>query len=96
MLGSGLAHEIRNPLNAMNLNLQMLDEELSTMPGFDRKEHGDLLDSIQSEIKRLERLVNNFLLYSRPAVLHFEPHDINRLLEAVARFLQPDFRHNEA
>lgn len=95
MLGSGLAHEIRNPLNAMNLNLQMLDEELSGMPGFDRNEHGDLLDSIQSEIKRLERLVNNFLLYSRPAVPNFEPHDLNRLLEAVARFLQPDFRHND-
>ena len=33
MLGSGLAHEIRNPLNAMNLNLEMLEEEMQGLPG---------------------------------------------------------------
>src|SRR5262245_25191178 len=38
-LGSGLAHEIRNPLNSMNMNLQMLGEELQGVPGLESGEH---------------------------------------------------------
>jgi len=95
MLGSGLAHEIRNPLNAMNLNLEMLEEELQALPGI---ESGDdpmqLLGSIKGEIKRLEHLVNSFLVYSRPSALRFEVRDLNGILNEIARFLQADFRQS--
>jgi len=63
LLASGLAHEIRNPLNAMNMNLQMLEEELQGLP-LDDADFAELLESTNSEIKRLERLVNNFLAYA--------------------------------
>ncbi len=67
LLASGLAHEIRNPLNAMNMNIQMLEEELAGTPYADGAEYAELFESTKSEIKRLERLVNNFLAYARPA-----------------------------
>jgi signal transduction histidine kinase len=94
LLASGLAHEIRNPLNAMNMNLQMLEEELEGLPGTDAADWGDLLTSTKSEIKRLERLVNNFLAYARPAEPRFDPRDLNVVLQEVAKFLQADFRQS--
>jgi signal transduction histidine kinase len=94
LLASGLAHEIRNPLNAMNMNLQMLEEELESVPGVDAADWGELLTSTKSEIKRLERLVNNFLAYARPAEPRFDPRDLNVVLQEVAKFLQADFRQS--
>lgn len=94
VLASGLAHEIRNPLNAMNINLQMLEEELQGLPGAADAEWQELLGSTKSEIKRLERLVNNFLQYARPAAARFETRDVNELIRATAAFLQADFRQS--
>jgi signal transduction histidine kinase len=94
LLASGLAHEIRNPLNAMNMNLQMLEEELQGAPEFAGGDLLDLLASTKSEIKRLERLVTNFLLYARPSPPKFESKDINELLRNTAVFLQADFRQS--
>jgi signal transduction histidine kinase len=92
VLASGLAHEIRNPLNAMNMNLQMLEEELQAVPALGQEDWSDLLNSTKSEIKRLERLVNNFLQYARPPRPKFEPRDLNALAKEIALFLQADFR----
>lgn len=94
LLASGLAHEIRNPLNAMSMNLQMLEEELQGVPEVEELGHHELLESTKSEIKRLERLVNNFLAYARPAEPRFESRDLNGLLQDVARFLLADFRQS--
>ena len=66
-LASGLAHEIRNPLNSLNLNMQMLEEEVGPRsPGGDT---GRLLSLTRSEIGRLERLVTDFLQYAKPRPL---------------------------
>ena len=91
LLASGLAHEIRNPLNAMNMNLQMLEEEIHAYPGLGDEDFHQLLGSTKSEIKRLERLVNNFLAYARPAQPKIEPRDLNEVLESVVSFLRADF-----
>ena len=66
-LASGLAHEIRNPLNSLNLNMQMLEEEIddpASVPTGKR-----LLAITRSEIGRLERLVTDFLSYAKPRAL---------------------------
>jgi len=94
-LGSGLAHEIRNPLNSMNMNLQMLEEELQGVPGLEGGEHVEMLRSMQGEIKRIKNLVDAFLEYSRPAYPHFEVKDLNEVLNGLARFLQADFRQSD-
>ena len=95
LLASGLAHEIRNPLNAMNMNLQMLEEELSAKAELIDPEHTELLESTKSEIKRLERLVNNFLAYARPAQPRLEPSDLNLVVREVMRLLEVDFRQSQ-
>ena len=93
-LGQGLAHEIRNPLNSMNINLQMLVEELEGVPGLEGGEHLELLRSMQGEIKRIANLIDVFQQYARPATPEFAVKDINEVLNATALFLQADFRQS--
>ncbi len=69
-LASGLAHEIRSPLNSLNLNMQMLQEEMATDERRATVGSSDRLVAItRSEVGRLERLVSDFLSYARPADL---------------------------
>lgn len=68
-LASGLAHEIRNPLNSLSLNMQLLEEDLG---GSGQSSHGRLLAITREEIGRLERLVTDFLAYARPRRLELE------------------------
>ena len=94
LLASGLAHAIRNPLNAMNMNLQMLEEELEAAGGLADQECVELLDSTKSEIKRLEGLVNNFLAYARPGQPQFKSHDLNEVVNEVLKFIENDFKQS--
>ncbi len=80
-LAAGLAHEIRNPLNSLNLNMQMLEEDLPVEPAAGTHRH--LLAVTRSEIGRLERLVSEFLAYARPRPLKLaETAAIDLLLAA--------------
>jgi signal transduction histidine kinase len=89
-LASGLAHEIRNPLNAMNINLQMLEEELATAGvGPDALQ---LLKSSRGEVLRLERLVKDFLAFARPRVERREEVVPAELVADVLRFSRPQFQ----
>jgi signal transduction histidine kinase len=94
-LASGLAHEIRNPLNAMNMNLQMLDEELTAANLHQDPEAVALLASTKGEVRRLENLVTDFLSYARPMQPRFETSDLNVTVEEVVRFLRAELQQKE-
>jgi signal transduction histidine kinase len=94
-LASGLAHEIRNPLNAMNMNVQMLEEESLGRITEDGEEFKELLSAIKGEINRLERLVNNFLTYARPQKLTMAESDVNTVVNEVARFLKAEIEQKK-
>lgn len=85
-LAAGLAHEIRNPLNSLNLNMQMLEEDLE--PRDSHSGTGKLLSITRSELGRLEHLVTDFLAYARPRPPELETVaaiELLRRLEAVLR-----------
>jgi signal transduction histidine kinase len=90
-LASGLAHEIRNPLNALNLNMQLLDEELPTGSAQRR-----MLGITRDEIQRLERLVTDFLLYAKPRRLERRPTTTGELFAACAEVLRPELERRGA
>lgn len=79
-LAAGLAHEIRNPLNSLNLNMQLIAEELGPR-GHDSSR---LLAITRDEIGRLERLVTDFLAYARPRPPELVAVAVRPLLERVA------------
>jgi signal transduction histidine kinase len=84
-LASGLAHEIRNPLNSLNLNMQMLEEEIGEVGSAPTGKR--LLSITRSEISRLERLVTDFLAYAKPRPLELEEMPAVRLLERLREVL---------
>lgn len=88
-LASGLAHEIRNPLNAMNINLQLLEEELEQEKV--SEEMLTLLRGSRFEVLRLERLVKDFLAFARPKESVREDLSPDQLVEDLVKFLRPQF-----
>jgi signal transduction histidine kinase len=78
-LASGLAHEIRNPLNSLNLNMQLLEEDLDDPRRASSTRR--LLSITHAEIRRLERLVTDFLSYAKPRALELEEVAPVELLE---------------
>jgi signal transduction histidine kinase len=85
-LTRGVAHEVKNPINAIVLHLQLLQNKLAqTEP--DTLRHMDIIDS---EIRRLDRVVQTLVDFTRPRELHLEEVDLRRLLEDVAGLASPD------
>ena len=85
-LTRGVAHEVKNPINAIVLHLQLLQNKLQkTDP--DTRRH---IDIIGSEIHRLDRVVQILVDFTRPRDLHMEEIDLRRLLEDVAQLAAPD------
>jgi signal transduction histidine kinase len=77
-----VSHEIRNPLNSMNINMQILKREMENPRG-DMERKRKYFDIIFSEIQRMDNLVNNFLMISRPPRFDFLLNDIHEILEEV-------------
>ncbi len=86
-LASGLAHEIRNPLNSLNLNMQMLGES-RRRDGSEKR----LLSITRSEISRLENLVTDFLSYAKPRPIERQEIGAAELFERAAEVLSGQIR----
>jgi len=87
-LTSGVAHEVKNPLNAMMIHLELLKEKLD-VPG---EEVQQSLDVIGSEIRRLDRVVQGFLRFIRPEELSLRLLDLNWLLREVTALLETEWQ----
>ena len=86
-LASTVAHEVRNPLNAVGMTAQRLKREfLGATPaeGAERAELEELLAVMTSETQRIDRIVQQFLEYARPPRLAPERVDLGALVEDVA------------
>ncbi len=85
-----LVHEIRNPLNSINLNLQILEEDLSAK---NRSYPADLQHRarrIRREVERLDRILTDFRRYANLSPLTFETCDLAVLIEEVLDFNEPE------
>jgi signal transduction histidine kinase len=90
-LAAGLAHEIRNPLNVLSMNLQMLEEEITSRVKGDAGDLKEYLSALQAEIRRLSSLVNNFLSYARPNQPRFARRDLNQVIREIMVLIRPEF-----
>jgi len=87
-LASGMAHEIRNPLNAISVIIQRLEREFEPSEG--REEYLQLARTVRSEVSRMNGIVEQFLKLARPPKLHIRETDIGDLLEDVASLIEPE------
>src|SRR4051794_41624276 len=78
-LTGGLAHEIKNPLSTVGLNLQLLKEDLDpNWPGYSRLVAR--LSTVQKETGRLRDILDDFLRYAGKIELDRKPTDVNEIL----------------
>jgi signal transduction histidine kinase/HAMP domain-containing protein len=89
-LTSGVAHEVKNPINAIVLHLENLRHKLPQLEP-DARRH---IDVIGSEIHRLDRVVQILVDFTRPVELRLEEMDLRRLLEEVVVLAQPEAERN--
>ncbi|MBI3030595.1 MAG: PAS domain-containing protein [Candidatus Rokubacteria bacterium] len=85
-LTSGVAHEVRNPLNAMRIHLELLKTRLEGR----QPEVRENLEVIAQEIQRLDRVVQGFLKFVRPQEVRLGPVDVNALLQEVSQLMAPE------
>jgi signal transduction histidine kinase len=92
---SGLAHEVRNPLNSINLQLSILERRLGRMDPGGSGELRELTGVIREEITRLDGLVGDFLQFSRTNRVQHVPQDLDVLIDEVVRLLRPEARASQ-
>ncbi len=84
-LASGIAHEVRNPLNFINLSIDYLRSRFAPAAAGEREEFDRLVDSVKKEVHRLNGMIENFLTLGRPLKLDRKPCHVEVLLDDVAQ-----------
>lgn len=82
-LASGIAHEVRNPLNLINLSIDHLRARFSPPAAAEREEFSRVASEIKKEVHRLNEMIETFLKYGKPLKLTRQPADVRALLDEV-------------
>jgi signal transduction histidine kinase len=88
-LAAGLAHEVRNPLNSALLQLQVLRRRMERL-GTRTETLEPIVVLVEDEIRRLERLVGDFLSFARPRPLELRSTGLRDLFDSVVSFVAPE------
>jgi signal transduction histidine kinase len=88
-LAAGLAHELKNPLSTLKLNLQLLEEDLAAIPGGPGQRSVTRLATLKKEADRLRQTLDDFLRYAGRIELRTEIVPLNLLVEELIDFLLP-------
>jgi signal transduction histidine kinase len=83
-LASGLHHEIKNPLTALSIHIQLLEEQLA-----DRPATTQLVDVLKTEVARLNGVLESFRSFAHLQRLSFQTTDVFGVLEGAVRLMRP-------
>ena len=93
-LGSAIAHEIRNPLNYINLTLDHLRSRFAPEEAVKRETFDKLTLQLKSEVARINQQITDFLNYSRPATADLRPIDARQVVEDSLRIVEAQAAEN--
>ncbi|MBM3977410.1 MAG: two-component sensor histidine kinase [Planctomycetes bacterium] len=99
-LAGGLAHEIKNPLSTMSINLALLQEDWERAAAVRSSDHPEpspceqrslkRIKGLQREVQRLEDILQQFLQFARGAEINRRPQDLARIVREVLDFVEPE------
>ncbi len=92
MMAAGVAHEIGNPLNSLNIHLQVLEKKLRKADAALYGTVKEQFDVARGEIQRLDFIIEQFLRAIRPARPVFEMAELNKIIESAVNFLAPELK----
>jgi Signal transduction histidine kinase, nitrogen specific len=87
-----VAHEIKNPLNAISLVIQRLEKEFVWEKPEEQKEYNRFTGIVRNEIDRVNRIIGQFLLMSKPLDTKIEDRPIIEILEYCLEVMEEEFR----
>ena len=90
-LAGGLAHEIKNPLSTLNINLQLLEEDLDRSDVSPTRIRSRL-EGLRREVKRLQEVLDDFLRFAHGYQLHLAEESVNDVVDEVLDFIGPEAR----
>lgn len=90
-LTSGVGHEVKNPINAIVVHLELLREKMARRDSSAERH----VDVIQNEIRRLDRVVQTLIDFSRPVELDLAVHDLRALVNSVLTLAAPDLEQRQ-
>jgi len=94
LLAAGVAHEIGNPLNALNIHLQLLSREIGQLPDEAmRGSFDELVQVARNEVNRLDAIISQFLSAVRPIRPELHPGNPADVLEETLRILKTDIEN---
>ncbi len=91
-LTGGLAHEIRNPLSTLKVNLQLLAEDTRELDCCDNEKirrHLLRIETMKREVDRLRDILDDFIQFVRKRKTEHSPYNINKLLDELVEFYEP-------
>lgn len=95
-LAAGVAHEIRNPLNAISLAAQRLDAEYAPQDEGEKSDFSFFTSQIKSETGRLNDIVTRLLGLTRVPKAAAKMSDVGAIIEEWARFMESEFERDQA
>ena len=88
-LAGGLAHEIKNPLSTIRLNMELLAEDFGQAQSPRERRALNKVDVVQQECQRLQDLLDDFLNFAKVRRLKLQPSELNRQVREVIEFFRP-------
>jgi len=95
LLAAGVAHEIGNPLNSLNIHLQLIQLEARKVDGAKRAELQESVEVARAEVNRLDSIITQFLRAIRPTRPQLKPESINSIVEESVRFFTPEIKDRD-
>jgi len=95
LLAAGVAHEIGNPLNSLNIHLQLIEREARKLDGAKRAELQESVEVARAEVNRLDSIISQFLRAIRPTRPQLKPENINSIVAEAVRFFAPEIKDRD-
>jgi signal transduction histidine kinase len=95
LLAAGVAHEIGNPLNSLNIHLQLIEREARKIDGAKGAELQESVEVARAEVNRLDSIISQFLRAIRPTRPQLRPENVNTIVEEAVRFFAPEIKDRD-